>query len=696
MEYNEKQFAKSANTKAMGMWLVMSVVISIAYVFEILKGLKTVQFYIIMEVICWVPFLIGLIVLKVKGWHAKCYQNIVGIGFGLFYLYIMMTAPGTLAFTYVLPLVSMLIIYKNRNFIIQCGIVNIIVVVATIIRNYLNGMNTPSDISNFEIQFAIILFCYIGYIVAINHMVKSDGALLGSVEGNLERVVTTVGQVKGASNAIVDGITVVRELAMENKEDAGVVVSTMEDLSRKNEVLSGRIDSSMEMTEDIDNQVENVAGLVARIVELSDKSAQQAGNSSKELESAVEFTNTMATVSAEVEVILKDFRNHFEKVKQETGTIEHISSQTNLLALNASIEAARAGEHGKGFAVVADEIRALSQGTQSSSGSIMEALNLLEVTSDKMTESITTILELIGQTLQIMQTVNSDVGMIAEDSKQLGSEIQVVDSAMKQVESSNKSMVDNMKQVQDIMVSVTESVANSEATTVTMMSKYEETAQNIAKIENVVGKLVEELGDGGFMSIEDVAAGMKAILMERGSQAEYDMEVVDVQGETIIVKMLKQTDTNLKPDKRMYKIQVVVGNAMYIWEDVAVKYSKEYAECYQIQVDGKPKAVNRRKHPRLAINNSCKILVKSTNRTYVGKMLNISAGGYAFSSRDSAFAEIVGEEIEVTIQDFDVSKKEVLSAVIMRSINEDGMYIVGCRMSEEDMEIKKYVAKFGV
>lgn len=67
------------------MWLVLSIILSV----EVMKGQKTVQFFLIMEVICWVPFLIGLIVLKVKGMHTKLYMDIVGVGYGLFYLYIM-------------------------------------------------------------------------------------------------------------------------------------------------------------------------------------------------------------------------------------------------------------------------------------------------------------------------------------------------------------------------------------------------------------------------------------------------------------------------------------------------------------------------------------------------------------------------------------------------------------------------------
>ena len=695
MEYNEKYFATRANKKVMVMWLVLNLVLSAAYAIEIVKGLKTVQYYVLMELTCWIPYIIGLVVIKIQGWHSRFYKYMVGFGFGAFYSYIMLTSPGTLAFTYILPITCILVIYKRRSFVLRFGIYSVAVIVITIVRNYLNGMNTPNDISNFEIQIAIILFCNLGTIISINHMVESDGALLDSIKDNLNRVVMTVEQVKVASNSVVDGVSVVRELAEENKDGAALVTESMEELVVKSNTLGQKIDSSMSMSEDIDDQVANVTELVNHIVDLSEKSTSQATASSKELENAVEATTAMAKLSSEVEAILNDFRNHFDKVKSETSTIDNISSQTNLLALNASIEAARAGEQGKGFAVVADEIRNLSMGTQMSSNSIMEALKLLEDTSDKMTESITQILGLIAGALETMQSVNASVGAIASDSKQLGDEILVVDSAMKQVETSNKSMVENMRQIQDIMVEMTESVVNSETTTATMMSKYDETARNITNIETVVGQLVEELGVGGFMNTTDITTGMMVEVYEKGSKQKFETEVAKVEdGKIYFDTSVHNNNYFGDAHKKKFDVNVIVNNAMYSWSEASVARTEiGGVKLYELVTEGNLKVMNRRKYPRLSMKNACDIVLKASNKSFKGHMVNISAGGYAFACRDAEFAKVVGERVQITIHNFDVVGGKPLSGIIIRSTDDRGTYIVGCRMLQDNKAIQDYVEK---
>lgn len=693
MQYNEKQFATSANKKATLMWVVMSAVLSAAYVIEIMKGLKTLEYFILMEICCWGPMVVGFIILKVKGWHAKCYRDICAAGYWLFYAYIMFTSPGTLAFAYVLPLLCMLVIYKDQGLMLRYGVINMIILAITIVRNYNNGMNTPSDITTYEMQVGITLFCYIGLIIAIKHMSESDNSLIGSIRDNLDRVVTTVKQVKGASNSVVDGVTVVRELADENKQSANEVVDSMIALSEQNDVLSDRISSSIQMTEDIDSQVENVTELMGHILSISEKSTVQAQDSSKELEEAVSSTNAMAELSAEVERILNDFTNHFDKVKAETGTITNISSQTNLLALNASIEAARAGDAGRGFAVVAEEIRNLSIGTQQSSEKIMDALNLLQETSEKMTESVTGILGLIADNLERMQSVNASVSAIAEGASHLGDEIQIADAAMKQMSESNEHMVQNMREVQDIMETITESAINSKDASTTMLSKYEETARNVINIEVVVGKLVEELGSGGFMSLEDVTPGMKALLIPEGSKKEYSAEVTYAEGIEMRIKPSEEAEYYFGENhggKQQFEMHVIVGNAIYIWNNIRLR--KHNAEGYYwMKLEESPKVMNRRKYPRLPMRNTCQGEWVEDGATFNGQMVNISAGGFAFACRNERFEDAIGQQVSLKIHDFDVLRGKTLTGVIIRSTNDEGTYVVGCRLLQDNTEILNYV-----
>ena len=206
----------------------------------------------------------------------------------------------------------------------------------------------------------------------------------------------------------------------------------------------------------------------------------------------------MAKLSGEVDDILHEFQQEFEKVKTETGTIEEINSQTNLLALNASIEAARAGEAGKGFAVVADEIRNLSDETQESSDRIMAALGHLGDTSGRMLESVKRILSIIQETQGKVVKVNDSVAGIAKDSNQIGQHIGVVDSAMQEVESSNRNLVDNMSQIESVMQVIQDCITNADDSTKIMLSKYEESSRNVNEIESVVGAMMEKLGIGGF------------------------------------------------------------------------------------------------------------------------------------------------------------------------------------------------------
>lgn len=692
MDYNENEFKAKANIKTRRIWLVFALLLSANYGSDVSQGGYPSTNYIIFLILCWVPFFAGDLLLRIRGKADDRYRYALVIGYGIFYTFLICTTDSPIAFTYILPVVSLLVLYKDRKFMVGCAIANIASVIVSVIYHLVVlGQNTATDQKNYQLQIACLLLCYIGYIMSIRHLIESDGALTDSIKADLKRVVTTVEQVKTASNTIMDGITVVRELATENKHGSDIVVDGMNKLTDNNDQLQSRTASSQEMTGDINSQVQNVASMINDMVSLTAESGKHAKTSSVDLESLVQTAGTMADLSNEVEHILDAFKAEFETVKQETGTIDSISSQTNLLALNASIEAARAGEAGKGFSVVAEQIRKLSTETKDSSGQISEALSRLDEISGKMTSSIEETLKLIQATLEKVTQTGENVNKITQDSSLLGEHIQTIDSAMKEVESSNRQLVENMEQVSSIVETMTTCISDSDETSKRMLSKYEESASNINNIENVIQELMCELGIGGFMGLDDIHAGMKAkvILPKHLERMEYHGEVRSVAENSI--SLILSDDPQLNGSETC-KVQVTVDNVLYCWDQAQIQAdTASGSHVYALQLSARPEIKNRRKYPRADVSNPCTITLKDSDTTFSGQLDNISANGFAFLIRDPFFMDHKHADVAIDIQNFALSDQSHLEGHVIRCSDDEGVYIVGCQMPEDNYAIRNYV-----
>ena len=697
-EYDESFFITKANKRGGVTWFILMIIVSVYYGIKVGTGKLDVGYFFMFFTVGWLSLIISKVLLKVKGEDNKNYKWMLGIGYLLFYSVIAWTSLDQVSYVFILPLLSILILYKDPKFIkVMMWITLFILFSSNMYKGLVKGMLDFVSSEECALEFAVVICCYVCTNMAIKHLVESDGALTASIKGNLARVVKTVEQVKIASNEVVDGVTVVRELADENKAGADEVVKDMRVLSDNNDVLNEKTVSSVDMTNVIDDQVRNVAGLMEQVVELINASVEHADTSAKDLVEVVDTTNKMSELSKEVENILADFKEEFKGVKDETSTIDGITSQTNLLAHNASIEAARAGEAGKGFAVVADEIRNLSNGTKESSGSIMQALSRLEETSAKMMDSIAQTIELIQLNIEKVSNVNRSVTKITNDAATLGENIKIVDSAVKEVETSNKTLTDNMNQVGAVMNDMTESINKAELTTRTMLSKYESSAKSAMDIEDVVGKLMEELGVGGFMGVQDVRSGMKiSISNVNGVKKEYSGEVVERNGNELYITV-DEKDSELfdKKDKHTRcNFNIVVDNVLYYWENISIRHSKaaESGE-YKLYIESNPQVHNRRKYPCMPIANACTIKFENDDKTYNGRMVNVSANGFAFSVCDSAFVNAKDKNIIVSVDNFDEICTNPLEGCIIRCSNNDGEYTVGCRMPEDIISIKHYVNK---
>ena len=687
MNYDESVFKEKANRRARRIWIIFAALLSANYGADVANHLRGTSYYIIFLTLCWLPVIAGEILLRVKGFDTDQYKFNLVIGYGIFYTFVLCTTESPIAFTYILPVTSLLVLYKSIKFMVSCGIVNSLIIAGSAAYHISQGFNSASDMKDYQLELACIILCYVCYVMSIKHLIESDGAMTDSIKADLHRVITTVEQVKQACNTITNGITVVRELASENTHGATIVVDSLQKLNNHNTDLQNSTSSSNEMTSDIHAQVNHVAEMIEQMVSLTTTSMQHAKVSSADLADLVTTTNTMASLSGEIEQTLQNFKSEFAMVKNETGVIENITSQTNLLALNASIEAARVGDAGKGFAVVAEQIRTLSEETKTSSGQIRQALEHLEETSERMTASMEETLKLIQLTLTKVTQTGKSMTEIASDTNKIGENIQVIDNAMKEVEASNIHLVDNLNQVTDIVGDMTTCIADSNEINNRMLSKYDESANNIDSIETVIESLMCELGIGGFMGTEDVQPGMKlSVTMKDGKN--YYGEVLTRQNNTLSISLAHAPKIT---DIIECKLQVTVGNVLYCWDPAKITHTdKDAVSHFTIQIESRPKINNRRKYPRLDISNTCTITLADST-TIEGKLDNLSANGFAFLTHDNYFATHKGVDIRVKIHNFDLPQHDELEGHVIRCSNNEGLYIVGCQMPGDDFFIRDYV-----
>lgn len=122
-------------------------------------------------------------------------------------------------------------------------------------------------------------------------------------------------------------------------------------------------ESSKSLADGASQQAASVEELASTINEISHKIEQNAKDSARANEQAMEAAGELETSNhhmGELVLAMTDITESSNEISKIIKDIEGIAFQTNILALNAAVEAARAGEAGKGFAVVADEVRNLA------------------------------------------------------------------------------------------------------------------------------------------------------------------------------------------------------------------------------------------------------------------------------------------------------------------------------------------------
>lgn len=152
---------KRINRSLMIGWSIIAAVLFVTYIGEYLKGARTGN-YVLAFLICTIlPCVYCFYQYKKKPDSDRLKIYIVA-GYFVMYLFSMITGSTNMVFTYILPLLSLLILYHQPRLILYTGIASMIVNIYFVAMQFVNGEINVQTSKEAEIQLALIMLCFGG------------------------------------------------------------------------------------------------------------------------------------------------------------------------------------------------------------------------------------------------------------------------------------------------------------------------------------------------------------------------------------------------------------------------------------------------------------------------------------------------------------------------------------------------------
>ena len=467
--------ARAMNKMAVACHTVIVVVLELAYLLEVVKGSRTIGYYVVFSLIAILPVAVEFFLYRREPSDARL-KYVISVTYSLLYLFVIFTTISMVAFTYIIPLYMVLVLYSDVKL---CAWVSGFGLASNLV---FLGWEGAVDMPSYEIRVALLLLVAIFLCLSTKTLEQINAAKLAeldkekdNVSGLLDKVMRISGQM---SDGILDVAGQMRELGSAVSETRNAMQEVSSGTNETAESIQNQLGKTEEIQDHIGQMADVMETITQRMAETKD-SVRLGRDNLQALTRQMEYSEKAGTNAVEE---MKELAEYTANMQTIIDMITSVASQTSLLSLNASIEAARAGEAGRGFAVVATEISNLANQTQSATVDITDVIRNV---SDKLKAAAGTVEELMEssrrQSESAVQAADS-FERIAADTEQVDEQSRRLDGSVKQLAEANRVIVESIQTISAIMQEVS---AHSQETF--------RVSENNTKIVTDVDRLVEDL-----------------------------------------------------------------------------------------------------------------------------------------------------------------------------------------------------------
>lgn len=463
MGTNEKEKKYHAINKSMlTCYTIVALVLTVAYVLEFVKGNRTLGYLLLFLAILYVPYIATLVVYK-KNPDSWLVRKIAAYGYGGFYAFVLLTSTSDMAFAYIVPMLIALQAYQERKMTIRVGVVVVLINAASVVQKIMSGNTSAADISNYEIQIALMALVALFGVITATFLQKEEKEKLDAIQRDAERIQELLSNIVTVTGKVCDQVEEIHGQSKAMEEDGNTSKAAISDIVSGANDLTTTIQDEITMTETITNLTTQLDEIVVSMKETFAKTSEVTQTGNQGVIQLGKASESSKSAGNQVKDSMDTLIEKNQAAMEILGMIGSITNQTSLLALNASIEAARAGDAGKGFAVVAEEIKKLAEDTQEATGKIGAIFGELEEQIQLAVDNVNILLDANAEQMNLVKDTYETFVAIKEDIDNVSGQVNTQSTHMEKIIDSNNEI---NQCVESLSAFSEELLANSENTKV--------------------------------------------------------------------------------------------------------------------------------------------------------------------------------------------------------------------------------------
>ncbi len=479
--FSEKGFV---NRVALIGHTIIDTVLFLAYALEVFKGSRTLGYFAIFSLLCVAPIVVEHILYR-RNHEDELIKHIMGISYGILYLFVIFTTTSVLACTYAFPMFMVIILYMDIKYCILLSAGAVLGNITFVIYHALTVGYVSAEMPDVEIRIAATLLTCAFMVMETNAVKRVNTEKVKQIQEQSDEANRLTDSVLNTSGKMISGIEEMSGKVEQLGQSMEQIHSYMGEVSSGSTETAESVQTQLQKTEQIQQHIIRVKDTAAGIEENMKNTVRKVDEGRQQMNSLATQVEKSMEANQQVLSQMTALREYTNQMNTIIETITSIANSTGMLALNASIEAARAGESGRGFAVVASQISGLANQTKSATVNITELIEHINKELVSVEAAVDVVTESNRANTESTRLVTENFAGITHGTEDIGKQTEELLNTVAELEAANADIVESIQTIS----AITEEVSAHANET---YNACESNTLLVESVTKVVGDLSEE------------------------------------------------------------------------------------------------------------------------------------------------------------------------------------------------------------